>query len=327
VADLRRGLQDQLGSAFTVDEELPGGGMSTVFLATDHGLNRRVVVKVLPPELAQAVSLERFKREILLAAGLQHPHIVPVISAGEVDGLPWFTMPYIDGESLRSRLLRGPLSVRETVAVLRDVARALAYAHGRDVVHRDIKPDNILLTAGSAVVTDFGVAKAITASRARAREAHPVGPAAITAHGIAVGTPAYMSPEQAAGDPRTDHRSDLYSLGIVAYEMLSGAVPFHGASPQQVIASHLTRTPPPIYTRRYDVPKGLARIVADLLEKEPARRMPSAAELVRSLESPEVLSGEFATAPRQPFRKYRGALIGLGLVALGMLLGWLALGR
>ncbi|HQR18607.1 MAG TPA: serine/threonine-protein kinase, partial [Gemmatimonadales bacterium] len=151
----RDALQAVLGGAFTLEAELTGGGMSTVYRARDNALQRSVVVKVLPPELAATVSVERFKREILVSAALQHPHIVPVLTAGEVDGLPFYVMPFIDGESLRARLARGPLSVRESVSVLKDVARALSYAHTSDVVHRDIKPDNILLTGGSAVVTDF----------------------------------------------------------------------------------------------------------------------------------------------------------------------------
>ena len=162
---LRDELQRTLGSAYTLERELGGGGMSTVFVARDNALGRTVVVKVLPYELAATVSVDRFKREIMLSAALQHPHIVPVLSAGETDGLPFFIMPFVEGESLRARLARGPLSVREAVSILKDVSRALVYAHGRGIIHRDIKPDNILLSSGSATVTDFGVAKAISASR------------------------------------------------------------------------------------------------------------------------------------------------------------------
>src|SRR4051812_31683234 len=192
--------------------------MSTVFVARDNALGRTVVVKVLPYELAATVSVDRFKREIMLAAALQHPHIVPVLSSGETDGLPFFIMPFVEGESLRLRLGRGPLSIREAVSILKDVARALVYAHGRGIIHRDIKPDNILLSSGSATVTDFGVAKALSASRDPARPASRQ--ATITGIGTSIGTPAYMAPEQAAGDPSTDHRADLYALGIVGYEMM-----------------------------------------------------------------------------------------------------------
>src|ERR1043165_5674707 len=164
---LRDALQSTLGKSFTLERELGGGGMSTVFVARDNALARTVAIKVLPYELAATLSVERFKREIMVSAALQHPHIVPVLSAGESDGLPFFIMPFVEGESLRTRLARGPLSVRETVSIMKDVARALAYAHGRGIIHRDIKPDNILLSGGAATVTDFGVAKAISASRER----------------------------------------------------------------------------------------------------------------------------------------------------------------
>jgi eukaryotic-like serine/threonine-protein kinase len=326
--DTRAALQQTLGAAMTLERELTGGGMATVYVAHDNALNRKVVVKLMPPDLAASVSVERFKREILMSAALQHPHIVAVISAGEVDGLPYFIMPFIDGESLRTRLTRGPLSVRETVAVMKDVARALSYAHDHNVVHRDIKPDNILITGGSAVVTDFGVAKALSASRSdvrRGRAVTPGGsPAAITAHGIAIGTPAYMAPEQAAGDPATDHRADLYALGIVAWEMLGGTAPYHGLSPQQVMAAQLVHSPPPIGTRRYDVPKALARVVDQLLEKEPADRPRSAADLVRALENPEVINGPFVAAPRVESRR-RWTLVAIGaavLIVLGLVYWW-----
>jgi serine/threonine-protein kinase len=312
VPEIRASLQQALEPTHTLERELTGGGMATVFVARETALNRQVVIKVLPPELAAEVSVERFRREILMSAALQHPHIVPVLSAGEVGGLPYFIMPFIDGESLRTRLTRGPLAVRETVGVLKDVSRALIYAHGRDVVHRDIKPDNILLTGGSAVVTDFGVAKALTASRATrgGRQITPGGsPAVITAHGIAIGTPAYMAPEQAAGDPATDHRADLYALGIVAWEMLVGTAPFHGVSPHQVMASQLTTTPPPIGSRRYDVPKALAAIVDQLLAKEPSNRPRSAADVVRMLDNPAVVSGNFAVVPRTTAQQVRRASI------------------
>jgi serine/threonine-protein kinase len=208
--DLRQRVQDSLSGSYTIERELGGGGMSRVFLADEVKLARKVVVKVLSPELAAGISAERFEREILLAASLQQANILPVLSAGELDGLPYFTMPYVEGESLRARLARGPLSIAESVDILRDVAKALAYAHARGVVHRDIKPDNILLSGRTAVVADFGIAKAIAAAQQR-----PVG-ATLTQLGTAVGTPAYMAPEQAAGDPATDHRADIYAFGCMA---------------------------------------------------------------------------------------------------------------
>ncbi|HEX7019489.1 MAG TPA: protein kinase [Gemmatimonadaceae bacterium] len=318
--DLRSELQRTLGNSYTLGRELTGGGMSTVYVADDNSLGRKVVIKVLPYELAASVSVDRFKREIMLAAAMQHPHIVPVLSAGETDGLPYLIMPFVDGESLRSRLARGPLSVRETVSILKDVSRALAYAHSRGIVHRDIKPDNILLSSGSATVTDFGVAKAIVASREgdRPRRKHRDGISTITTIGTSIGTPAYMAPEQAAGDPAVDHRADLYALGIVGYEMLVGAPPFHGRTPQQLLAAQISETPPPIHTRRHDVPGPLAGLIMQLLEKDPELRPRGAAEMSRLLDAPEMISGAYTSAPKprsQRSRQVISALAGAGILA------------
>ncbi len=315
---LRDELQKTLGAFYTIERELGGGGMSTVFVARDNALGRSVVVKVLPYELAATVSVDRFKREIMLSAALQHPHIVPVLSAGETDGLPYFIMPFVEGESLRARLSRGPLSIRECVSILKDVARALVYAHGRGIIHRDIKPDNILLSSGSATVTDFGVAKAISAAREGTRPPAATRTGTITLVGTSIGTPAYMAPEQAAGDPNTDHRADLYALGIVGYEMLIGTPPFHGRAPQQLLAAQLTEAPPPIGTRRYDVPEALASLIMRLLEKEPAKRPKSANEVARALEDPAVVSGTFVSAPlpKTPRpKRVLWALAGAGILA------------
>ncbi len=322
---LRDELQRALGSGYTVERELGGGGMSTVFVARDNTLGRLVVVKVLPYELAATVSVDRFKREIMLSAGLQHPHIVPVLSSGETtpndgDGairLPFFIMPFVEGESLRVRLARGPLSVREAVSILKDVSRALAYAHTRGVIHRDIKPDNILLSGGSATVTDFGVAKALTASR-EGKKQPSTRTGTITMVGTSIGTPAYMAPEQAAGDPSTDHRADLYALGIVGYEILVGTPPFHGRAPQQLLAAQLTEAPAQIASRRYDVPEALATLIMRLLEKEPAKRPKTAADVTRLLEDPSVVSGTFVSAPQSKAQKPKRvlwALAGAGILA------------
>jgi serine/threonine protein kinase len=271
--DLRRQLQDSLGHAYAIERELGGGGMSRVFLAEKVALGRRVVVKALAPELSEGLSAERFSREIRLAAALQQANIVPLLSTGSAGGLPYYTMPYVDGQSLRSRLdAEGRLSVAETVSVLRDVARALAHAHVRGVVHRDIKPENTLLSGGTAVVTDFGIAKAVEDARTLGSGELAVlagAPSALrsterrtalTALGATVGTPAYMAPEQAAGDV-VDARTDVYALGCVAYEMLTGASPFAGRAPLVTLGAQVSETPVPLRERRPDVPSALASLV------------------------------------------------------------------
>jgi serine/threonine-protein kinase len=288
-------LRTTLGASYTLERELGGGGMSRVFLARDETLERAVVVKVLSPDLAAGVSAERFTREIKLAAGLQQANIVPLLSAGETEGLPYYTMPFVDGLSLRARLERnGALPAGEAISVLRDVARALAYAHEHGVVHRDIKPENILLSGDAAVVTDFGIAKALAASKTQA----PGG--TLTQVGTSIGTPAYMAPEQAAGDPATDHRADLYALGCVAYEMLTGAAPFAGRPVHQLYAAHLTETPAPVEKARADAPRALAALVMRCLEKDPAKRPQNARELLAALDGigPTNVSGVGASSRR-----------------------------
>ncbi len=278
--DLRAQLQTAIGSAYSLERELGGGGMSRVFAAEEVALGRKVVIKVLPPELVAGVNLERFRREIQLAARLQQAHIVPVLSTGEMSGVPYYTMPFVEGESLRARLARtGALPIAEAVSVLRDVAKALAYAHEHGVVHRDIKPDNVLLAGGSAVVTDFGIAKALSASRT---EGHTP---TLTQIGTSLGTPAYMAPEQAAADPATDHRADIYSFGAMAYELLAGRPPFVASAPQKLLAMQMGEAPRPVTELRPDVPRPLAALVMSCLEKDAARRPQSAADLLRVLDS------------------------------------------
>src|SRR5688500_7577667 len=262
-------LSAALGPHFTVERELTGGGMARVVVAHDRRLDRRVAVKILPPELAATVPLARFRREIHLSAGLQHPNVVPVLTAGEAEGLPYLVMPFVEGESLRARLARGPLRIVEAVSILRDVARALAYAHERGVVHRDVKPDNVLLSARAAVVADFGVARALAGAR---REDVPGARGTITAAGTTLGTPDYMAPEQIAADPDADHRVDIYALGAMAYEMVTGAPPFGGRRPQALLAAHLAEAPRPLAEHGVEVPEAFSRLVMSCLEKDPARR-------------------------------------------------------
>ena len=276
---LREKLQSALGSTFTLARELGGGGMSRVFLADDASLGRRVVVKVLAPELAEGMSSERFMREIRVAARLQHPNVVPVLSAGAIaGGLPYYVMPFIDGRSLRDRLTAGPLSVSEALVVLRDMARALAYAHSQGIVHRDVKPENVLLTGGAAVVADFGIAKALSAAGG--------GGTKLTQYGMTVGTPAYMAPEQAAGDDDVDHRADLYAWGLVAWEALAGRHPFADrTSALAIIGAQLTVMPERIATLRPDVPPALAAVVMDCLAKDAAARPANADAVLQAIDA------------------------------------------
>ena len=287
--------------------ELRAGGMARVFLARDESLGREVVVKVLPPELTYEFSAARFAREIKLAAALQEPHIVPVLSAGQtVGGAPYFTMPFVRGESLRERIRKGPVPLEESLAILRDVASALAYAHRQGIVHRDIKPENILLSEGTAVVTDFGIAKAVQAARKEGAE--------ITQPGDNVGTPMYMSPEQAAADPATDQRADIYAWGVVAYELLSGKHPFaEKTSPQDLLAAQMSDTPPPITATKSRVPRSISDLVMRCLSKRAAMRPATGTELLAALDDP--------TTTRFPrvyvdSRRKRGVLIATLVTAL-----------
>ena len=253
-----------------------GGGMSRVFSARETKLGRPVAVKVLAPELGAGVNLERFRREIQLSASLQHPHVVPLLMAGESEGLVFYTMPLIRGESLREKLQReGRLEIADVVKLLRDIIEGLAHAHRAGVVHRDIKPENILVSERHALVTDFGVAKALTVATDDTLR---------SSLGLALGTPLYMAPEQVAADPATDNRADLYSVGVVAYEMLVGHPPFHGRTPHGVMAAHALEKPAPVQHERPEIPSSLAALVMRCLEKDPAERPQSADEVLRVLE-------------------------------------------
>ena len=280
-------LRDTLSHAYEIDRELGGGGMSRVFVATDRSLRRKVVIKLLSPELTADVNRGRFRREIQVAAQLQHPHIVPLLSAGEHEELLYFTMPFITGESLKSAVENnGPLPLADVVRILYHVAEALDYAHGEGVVHRDIKPANILRSGNYALVTDFGVAKALNAA---------MPSTAMTSTGMAIGTPAYMSPEQLAGDPNADHRIDIYALGLLAYELLNGKSPFAASTPQRVLAAVLTQEATPLIDVRPDVPRSLSEIVMRCLSKEPDGRPESAKAVLTSLDMFSTASGEIRT--------------------------------
>ncbi|HEX9893230.1 MAG TPA: serine/threonine-protein kinase [Gemmatimonadales bacterium] len=305
-------LRTSLAGRYRIDRELGGGGMSRVFLVEELALGRLVVLKVLPPEIAEILSADRFTREVRVAARLQHPHIVPLLASGEAGGLLFYTMPLIEGESLGAKLAReGALPIDEAVRLLRDVADALAGAHAHGVVHRDIKPDNILISQGHAVVTDFGIAKAFTDAG---------GTDALTATGIVLGTPSYMAPEQASADPHVDHRADLYALGVVAYEMLAGRPPFAGPTAQAVIAAHVTRPARPLSEVRTSVPPPLATLVMRLLEKQPPDRVQSAQEVVRALAAQYTPTE--ATPVASSVRRWPPAqVIGLYLLATALVLG------
>src|SRR5436190_6156101 len=286
--------------------------MARVFVAHDEALGREIVVKVLPPELTYAFSAARFAREIKLAAALQEPHIVPVLSAGQTaGGYPYFTMPFVRGQSLRERILKGPVPLAESLAILRDVASALAYAHRQGIVHRDIKPENILLSEGTAVVTDFGIAKAVQAAR---KEASPE----ITQPGDNVGTPMYMAPEQAASDPATDQRADIYAWGVVAYELISGKHPFAGhTSPQDLLAAQMSDTPRPLTDTNSRVARSIANLVMRCLSKRAAMRPANGAELLAALNNPSATRFPRLNAPVSRTFGALVAMLVIGLILVG----------
>jgi serine/threonine protein kinase/tetratricopeptide (TPR) repeat protein len=272
-------LQTTLGTAYQVERELAPGGMSRLFLATERALDRKVVVKLLPPEFATEHSAQRFQREMLVTAKLQHAHILPVLTAGARDGLLYYVTPYVAGDSLRNRIAsEGALPLNEVISLLREVAEALAFAHARSVVHRDLKPDNIFLQHGHAILADFGIARAVEqATRGTPTER-------LTRTGLGLGTPGYMSPEQLAGDPDVDARADIYAMGVVAYEMLSGHPPFPGRSPAKLIVAHMTEKPEPVTTYRTDAPPELSELIVRCLQKDPADRWQTVEELMSPLQ-------------------------------------------
>jgi serine/threonine-protein kinase len=322
-SDLQSQLQEVLGTAYRIDRELGGAGMSRVFVATETELERQVVIKVLPPDLAAGINIDRFRREIQLAARLQHPHIVPLLAAGANGSLLYYTMPFIGGENLRSKITRaGELPVQEATKILREVADALSYAHAQGVVHRDIKPENILISGNHALVLDFGVSKALSSATS---ETPTQGPT-LTSLGIALGTPSYMAPEQAAADPMVDARADIYALGVVGYELLAGRTPFAGLNQQQTLSAHITTQPTPVSQHRPQLPPGLVAVIMRCLEKHPSDRWQTADDLYDALEAYSMTSGAttpIATAPARrkfhwtPQRIAVAAGI-VGLIATGL---------
>jgi tetratricopeptide (TPR) repeat protein len=280
-------IAQALTGRYRVDREVGAGGMATVYLAEDTKHHRQVAVKVLRPELAASMGSERFLREIEIAAGLSHPHILPLYDSGSSDGVLFYVMPFVDGPSLRDRMTReGALPIADAMRLLREIADALGYAHGRGLIHRDIKPENILLSGTHALVADFGVAKAVSDA---------AGAASMTATGMALGTPAYMAPEQAMAEPTLDHRVDLYALGVMAYEMLAGRGPFTATSAQQLISAHLTKVPEPVSVHRPEVSAALEAVVMRCLEKDPAARWANAGEVIAALDA--VLTPVGTTSP------------------------------
>jgi serine/threonine-protein kinase len=316
-ADRQETLQTSLGGAYTIERELGRGGMATVYLARDAKHNRLVALKVLHADLAASLGPERFRREITFAATLQHPHILTVLDSGEApSGQLWFTMPYIEGQSLRDRLrTHGPMPVEDALRIAQEAADAIEYAHRHGVIHRDIKPENILLTGTHALVADFGIARAL----ATGGDGPP-----LTATGLAVGTPAYMSPEQASAEPNVDARTDVYSLGVVLFEMLAGEPPYTGPTAQAVIAKMMAGEPPSLRRTRPAVPEAVDTVVRKALSPVPGDRYPTAAAFGAALESVErlMISNLTETGRAQRF-PVRVALVGLGvLVVLGAVFAW-----
>jgi TolB-like protein len=332
MADLQSELAAALADRYGIERELGRGGMATVYLAKDLRHDRPVAFKVLHPELAQVLGPERFQREIRFAARLQHPHILTVLDSGENAGRLWFTMPFVQGESLRDRLIREKqLPVEDALRIAREAADALDYAHQEGIVHRDIKPENIMLTGRHALVADFGIARALGAS----------GGHQLTETGMTVGTPAYMSPEQGSGERELDGRSDIYSLGVVLYEMLAGEPPFGGATAQAMIARRFTETARPLRTVRETVPEAVEQAVAKALAKAPADRFATAGEFAKALEPsvqavgqptpmPPAATQPSATMPKEAAvararpRPRSAVILAIGFVlGLGVLFGWL----
>jgi len=307
-------LKEALASSYRFERQLGEGGMATVYLATDLKHHRPVAIKVLRPELSAAVGPERFLREIEIAATLQHPHILPLFDSGQVNSLLYYVMPFVEGESLRDRLSREKqLPLADALRIAREVADALAYAHARGVIHRDIKPENILLDSGHAVVADFGIAQALDVA----------GKERLTGTGVAIGTPAYMSPEQVAGEKNLDARSDLYALACVLHEMLAGQPPFTGPTAESVLHQHVIAPAPVITQLRPAVPVAVATALQRALNKTPADRFPVVSQFADALAS----SGDVDRPTRAPRRRWKTIAIAAVVVAVVVVGTMLAMRR
>ncbi len=313
-------LQTALADRYHLEREVGQGGMATVYLAKDLKHHRKVALKVLRPELAAALGPERFVREVETVASLQHPHILPLFDSGEADGFLYYVMPFVDGESLRERLKRGAIPIHEAVRILREVVDALAHAHQHGIVHRDIKPDNVMLSGRHAVVTDFGVAKAVSAA----------GTDKLTTVGVALGTPTYMAPEQAMGETNLDARADIYSVGALAYELLTGVPPFERPTAQALLSAHVLEKPTPPETRRAGIAPGLSDLVMRCLEKEKDNRYQTAEEMLPALEMLGTPSGGVTPTHTRPLpattksarrSPWIAIAAGLGLV-IAAVTGW-----
>ena len=296
-SDLRERLQAGVGGTYVLGRELGRGGMATVYLADDLKHHRKVALKVLHPDLGASLGAERFLREIGLTAALQHPHILPLHDSGAADGLLYYVMPYVDGESLRERLSHErQLPVDDAVRIALDVAGALDYAHRHGVIHRDVKPENVLLHDGRALVADFGIARAVERAADHDTPGGAVG-GTITGTGFSVGTPAYMSPEQAAGERQLDARSDVFALGSLVYEMFAGSPPFTAPTAHGVVVKLMTEEPRPLAAERRAVPPHVNAAVMRALEKLPADRFATAAQFAAALAPAELVAPRTTTAP------------------------------
>jgi len=323
LSDSLERLTAALATSYLIEREVGAGGMATVYLAEDLKHHRKVAVKVLRPDLAATLGADRFLREVTIAANLQHPHILPLYDSGESGGFLYYVMPFVEGTSLREKLRReGELPIHDAVRILRDVADALAYAHQHGVVHRDIKPENVMLSGRHALVTDFGVAKAISEATGRQK---------LTTAGVALGTPSYMAPEQAAADPGTDHRADIYAFGAMAYELVAGQPPFVGPTPQAVLAAHLTTEPVAVASYRESMPHALADLVMKCLQKKPADRFQTAEELIPQLEAVLTPSGGITPTgmlpvPRTSASRWRRITMGVAGIMVLAAVAWLGVG-